>query len=369
MKLGRLSRRLSYLSNQNLRELLLNNTPLIDVRAPVEFAQGHLPGAVNIPILNDEERDLIGKTYKNQGSEAAVKLGYKLVSGEVKEARLNQWISYIKENPDTVIYCFRGGQRSQITQKWIAEAGLERPLIKGGYKKVRNFLIEEIKNSTLKREFLIVSGTTGSGKTQFLEQVKSFQQSLDLEALANHRGSAFGAMEKPQPSQVNFENLLALQLLKFSDSNKTLLVEDESHTVGRCAVPKVFFDKMRASSVIWIEESLEKRVHNIFDDYIQYYTKTDAATHIPRVLKQYKNAVTAISKKLGGLRAQELLGLLDQCEKTFIESGNLAPNKEWIEKLLIYYYDPIYLASLDRRQVKILFKGSSEQCADFLKHR
>lgn len=357
------------MSNLNLQELFLNKTSFIDVRAPVEFVQGHLPGAVNIPILTDKERELIGITYKKEGNESAVKLGYKLVSGEVKNSRLDQWVSFIKQNPNTVIYCFRGGQRSQITQKWIAEAGIQRPIIQGGYKKARNFLIDTIRNFTVNRDFLIVSGTTGSGKTQFLKQVESFQSTIDLEYLAKHRGSAFGAMEESQPSQVNFENQLAVELLKFIDFPNTLLVEDESFTVGRCAVPKVFFDKMRTSKVIWIEEPLENRVQNIFQDYILYYTKNNVVVDIPKVLNKYKNGVQAISKKLGGLRSQELLNILNNCEKTFLESGDLTPNKEWIEKLLVYYYDPIYLASLNRRQVQVLFKGSRQQCSDFLRDR
>lgn len=355
------------MSDINLRELFLNNTPLIDVRAPVEFALGHLPGAVNIPILNDQEREWIGTTYKKQGSDAAVKLGYQLVSGEVKESRLNKWVSYIKEHPETVLYCFRGGQRSQITQKWVAEAGINRPIISGGFKSARNFLIDEIKNAANENSYYIVSGTTGSGKTQFLQDVQKYNPVVDLEALASHRGSAFGAMDRPQPSQINFENQLALELLKFKNSRKPILIEDESHTIGRCAIPKVFFDKMRASQVIWIEEPLQTRVQNIFQDYLLQHTKYQPEINIPRVLNKYKISIQAISKKLGGLRAQELLSIIDLSEKYFFETGNLEPNKEWIEKLLVYYYDPIYLASLDRRKVDIVFKGSKFQCEEFVK--
>jgi tRNA 2-selenouridine synthase len=357
------------LSNELLRDLLLNKTPFIDVRAPLEFNQGHLPNAVNLPILNDEERALIGTTYKQKGNEAAVKLGYELVSDEVKSKRVQAWVNFIKENPQTVLYCFRGGQRSQITQKWIAEAGLERPIIKGGYKAFRNFLIDEITRFANNYSYLLVSGTTGSGKTTFLKQTKDFYPSIDLELLANHRGSAFGAMSSPQPSQINFENKLAFSLIQIEPRlNKPALLEDESLTIGRCAIPKVFFDKMRSSSVIFIQESLEQRVQNIFEDYIMNSAIGQKEQGALEIFTKYKNSVRAITKKLGGLRALELLNILDKCEKEYIEEAKLTSNSQWIEKLLTYYYDPLYTNSLERRQVKIAFKGNLKECTEFIRN-
>lgn len=372
-ELNHFNRKLYFLNNHQLRELFINKTPFIDVRAPVEFKQGHLPDAVNIPILNDEERALVGTTYKNKGNEAAVKLGHELVSGETKTRRLDLWQNYIKENPRAILYCFRGGQRSQITQKWLKEVGVDRPLIKGGYKFVRNFLMDEVKRFSESYPMLIVSGTTGSGKTQFLQLVKSFYPSLDLEGLACHRGSAFGSMGIEQPTQINFENLLAASLIDLElqlQKKHAILIEDESHMIGKCSVPKHFFDKMRASPVLWIDETLEVRVRNIFKDYI-----LDSAignrnfSEALLVFARYKKAVQNISKKLGGLRAQEILTLLEQSENNFKISEDLEINKVWIEKLLVYYYDPMYLGSLERRQVQVLFKGRHGECADFLKHQ
>lgn len=359
-------KKLSYLNSQELKNLFLNKIPLIDVRAPVEFAQGHLPGAVNLPILNDEERALIGITYKKEGQEAAVQLGYKLVSGDVKNSRLQKWLQFINQNPETVIYCFRGGLRSKITQKWLQEAGVARPLIQGGYKRVRNFLIDEVHQFANKSSLLILSGTTGSGKTSFLNEVKSFYPVLDLEALACHRGSAFGAISLSQPSQINFENQIAVSLLSVQESPKKFLVEDESRLIGSCAVPQSFFIKMRQSPVIWIEETLENRVENIFRDYIREPMFAKETAKVLDIFKRYKVSTSKISKKLGGLRTQELLGLISHSEQEFLMSQDLSSNKIWIEKLLIYYYDPMYLSSLDRRQVKVLFKGSRADCAEFL---
>jgi tRNA 2-selenouridine synthase len=356
------------LNSEELQLLFLKKTRLIDVRAPVEFAHGHLPYSINLPILNDEERTLVGTVYKKDGNEAAIKLGYNLVSGEVKSERVQKWLQFITEYPETVIYCFRGGLRSQITQKWIQEAGVFRPLIDGGFKRARHFLIEEVQKFSNVSPLIVLSGTTGSGKTTFLNEVKSYYPVLDLEALACHRGSAFGAMNSPQPSQINFENELAISLMRIKTSdfkNSPLLVEDESQLVGNRAVPKSFFDKMRASPVLWIEETLESRINNIFQDYVvQAMIDKKQALDI---FVRYKNSLEKISKKLGGLRTQELRRLLIKSESDFLNSNDLNSNKEWIEKLLVYYYDPMYLGSLERRNPKILFKGNRDDCANFLR--
>lgn len=355
------------MNNVDFKKLFLKKNPLIDVRAPVEFSQGHLPGAVNLPILNNEERSLIGTIYKKEGHNAAVELGYKLVSGDVKNSRLNKWLRYIEQNPETVIYCFRGGLRSQTTQKWLQEAGVVRPLIQGGYKRARKFLIDEVNKFANESSLLILSGTTGSGKTSFLNEVKPFCPILDIEALACHRGSAFGAMNFPQPTQANFENQMAVSLLDVQDYKKPLLVEDESKLIGSCAIPKSFFNKMRESPVLWIDESLETRVNNIFQDYVIEPMLEKETLKVSDIFDKYKASMIKISKKLGGLRTQELLNLLTESEKEFFISKDLSSNKLWIEKLLIYYYDPMYLDSLDRRRVKILFKGSRNECVEFLR--
>lgn len=358
------------------------NTPLIDVRAPIEFQQGSLPGAVNLPILNDQERALIGTTYKQQGQEAAVKLGYELISGAVKESRVQLWAESIQANPQTVIYCFRGGKRSQITQQWLREIGIERPIIEGGYKAVRGFLISELERYSQTHSFRVLTGATGSGKTRFLQELKNEIGLVDLEKLAHHRGSAFGSMGVPQPSQIDFENQLSLKLIRLDrDFPKDFkpLIEDESRLIGACHLPGAFFESLRSSSVIWIDEPLDKRVDNIFKDYIVDSAIGLAVASIPRcaeeveILKsealrlfdRYKNAVKAITRKLGGLRAQEILVDLLAAETQFLESGELFANRIWIEKLISWYYDPMYSGSLEKRQSHVLFKGSYEACLGF----
>lgn len=361
---------------EQLKNIFLENIPFIDVRAPVEFAQGHLPGAVNFPILDDAERALIGTIYKQQGNAAAVQKGYEIVSGAVKAARVEQWRSFVADHPQAILYCFRGGQRSRITQGWLRDVGVERPLIVGGYKKARQFLMDELVRTSTNRPFLLVSGPTGSGKTKFIHSLEAQYPSLDLEKGACHRGSAFGAMTEPQPSQVNFENTLSVSLMKLEQvflPDQPILVEDESRMIGKVSVPETLFLQMRASPVIWLDEPLEVRVQNIFEDYIlqtvigNSESLMGSGDQALALFAHYKKAVLAIQRKLGGLRAQEVYADLEKAESDFVNHRELSGNFVWIEKLLRYYYDPLYLGSLERRQVQVAFKGSAEGARQYLK--
>ncbi|MCJ7765819.1 MAG: tRNA 2-selenouridine(34) synthase MnmH, partial [Thiovulaceae bacterium] len=130
--------------SSDFRSIVLNRTPLIDVRAPVEFDNGAFSNTVNLPLMNDEERRLVGICYKKSGNEEAVKLGHKLVSGRIKEERLGAWSDFIASHPDALLYCFRGGERSKISQEWLSGAGTKIIRLKGGYKAFRNYLITEL---------------------------------------------------------------------------------------------------------------------------------------------------------------------------------------------------------------------------------
>lgn len=374
------------IASDQLTSLFLAGTPLIDVRAPVEFAQGALPGAVNLPILNNDERAHIGTVYKQQGADAAVQLGYILVSGTVKQARLQHWLNFTEQHPQAVLYCFRGGKRSQIARQWLREAGTDRPLIIGGYKHVRRFLIDTIDNFSATRKLLVVTGPTGSGKTRLLHQLNHCYPVLDIEALACHRGSAFGALSVPQPAQADFENQLAVHLLKSVSfpTSKPVVVEDESHYTGKVYLPNRFFEHLRHSEIVWVDEPLESRVNNIFADYIldtpigrsqhvrQTLTTSDGST-ADRLYQQalamfdrYADALQAISRKLGGERYQEILLELDFARSDFEQKNEIASNRIWIEKLVQYYYDPLYLGSLRRRQVHPVFKGTRQAVLEYL---
>jgi tRNA 2-selenouridine synthase len=377
------------ISMDELTELFLTETPLIDVRAPVEFLQGSLPGSVNMPILDNEDRVLVGTTYKHQGQEAAIRLGYQIVSGSVKQARLDQWLKFVQENPRTVLYCFRGGKRSQITQQWLKEAGVERPLIVGGYKKVRAFLMGVIDTFSENKQLLVVTGPTGSGKTKLIHAVRSHYPCVDLEGIAQHRGSAFGGFSIPQPTQIDFENRLAVNLLKLEHPmqlDAPWLVEDESRSIGKICVPANFFVRMRSSDVIWLDEPFEIRVDNIFEDYVlntaighaqqarqekKWPAQKPEALHdqAMQLFEKYKHSLQMISRKLGGKRFQEVLNDLENAQLDFLNMNEIVSNKVWIEKLVKYYYDPLYLNSLERRQVIPCFKGSKNDVIDYLQYQ
>lgn len=376
------------IDSDELTALFTTDTPLIDVRAPIEFIQGSLPGSVNLPILNNEERASVGTTYKRYGAEAAIQFGHKIVSGQIKQDRLQQWLNFIRQHPRAVLYCFRGGKRSQIAQQWLREAGVDRPLIIGGYKQARQLLINFIDQFSAKHALLVITGPTGSGKTRLIQQISNCYPALDIEALARHRGSAFGSMPVPQPSQADFENQLAVSLLKLEQNHPThpIIVEDESRNTGKVYLPTRFFERMRSSDIVWVDEPLEARVDNIFEDYIlatpigqALQARRDTqplsfATEIQEILHQralllfdkYADALQAISKKLGGARLQEISQDLKEARSSFINRNEIQTNKIWIRKLVKYYYDPLYLSSLQRRQVNPCFKGSRQAVIDYL---
>jgi tRNA 2-selenouridine synthase len=357
-----------FIESNDLADLFLKKTPLIDVRAPIEFSLGTLPGAINLSILNDEERANIGTVFKKRGPEAALKLGHELVSGTLKEERIEHWLSFIGSHPDAVLFCFRGGQRSQITQSWLKERGVSRPIIRNGYKFARQYLTEQISLFTQTKQFLSLAGPTGSGKTLLLDEVSNFYPVIDLECLARHRGSAFGAQEIEQPSQIDFEHQLAFEIMKLSGENRPVLIEDESRLIGRSVLPKEFFEKLIQSPSVLIEESVEARTENIFQDYIMGSAigrfETDKGL---LVFQKYQKSLMAISKRLGGARTKEISDLLVQSEKDFLNSKNLEPNRAWIRRLLVDYYDPMYSIGLTKRKHLVTFSGSRSACREFLR--
>ena len=178
-----------------LRNALCRDTPMIDVRAPVEFAQTALPAAQNLPILSDDEREQVGICYKNEGQAAATALGHQLVSGETKARRIQGWVAFIENHPDALLFCARGGMRSKLATQWLNDAGYSVTRVEGGYKQIRQLLVEEYPVNPAR--LLILAGSTGVGKTEVLVQDPVH---IDLEGLANHRGSAFGTRVTVQPA-------------------------------------------------------------------------------------------------------------------------------------------------------------------------
>ncbi len=353
----------------DFRAIVLEKRPLIDVRAPIEFEKGSFPTSINLPLMSDEERHLIGIRYKKNGNEAAVALGHELVQGSVKQARVNAWVEQIKQHPDTYLYCFRGGQRSKISQEWLAEAGVTIPRLKGGYKAFRNFLMSESERISDEAETIIIGGRTGSGKTLLLHKLDN---QIDLEGLANHRGSSFGRYTTPQPPQVDFEDQLAYKLIEHeAQGHKQLIIEHESHNIGRVFIPKPVFHNLQQGSLIILETPVEKRVQITFDEYVisaleQY--KLHHGEDGDRTWFEDMNAsLDRIKKRLGSERYHGLKIVLENAYRVQCTTGNLDAHKEWVQALLEEYYDPMYDYQIEKTPIPIIFRGNEEEILDFLK--
>lgn len=330
----------------DFEQFFLKTSHWIDVRSPIEFKAGSIPGAVNLPLLSDEERHQIGLTYKRRGQSAAINLGHQLVSGSVRKARIQAWISEIEKNPESIIFCFRGGLRSQIVQDWLKEHKIYRPIVEGGYKALRNFLMDKLLKLSQELKFLVVSGPTGSGKTNFINS--NGNSRLDLECLAKHRGSAFGALDEAQPSQADFENLIAVELIQLSKKNEIILIEDESRMIGSRCIPAALYRAMKNSKRIFINLPLEDRVQNILRDYV--LCSSLGTSHDLKKFDDFRKSIVSISRKLGGQRAQEILNDIDFCQARFESTGDLDINRVWIRKLLLWYYDPFYKRSREGKK-------------------
>ena len=355
------------------REIFLSGVSLLDVRAPIEFAQGAFPGAQNLPLMNDEERHQVGLTYKRKGQEAAIRLGHELVSGSVKHARVQSWIEFAKAHPEGYLYCFRGGLRSKISQQWIAEAGIHYPRIVGGYKAMRTFLLESMKSNIARSDFLIVGGLTGSGKT---DVIRALPSAIDLEALAHHRGSSFGKHADEQPPQIDFDNRLAIELLRHQTLKiqKPIVLEDESRLIGRCALPLELRHRMQQAPVVLVEEETAPRVERILRDYVldlskQFKDRLGEDKGFEAFSARLLESLVNVQKRLGGERYSRLDALMRDALSVHKETGDVFAHREWIRPLLVEYYDPMYEHQLKEKQSRIIYRGDVTSVLSFLKNR
>ena len=354
---------------EHYRTIFLNDHPIMDVRAPIEFDRGAFPAAINLPLMVNSEREKVGTCYKQHGQQAAIELGHSLVSGPIKQQRIEAWQAFFSANPEAYLYCFRGGLRSQLTQQWLKEAGVNVPFIQGGYKAMRQFLIETIDGAPSQRKIVILSGQTGCGKTEFLQQRT---ESVDLEGIANHRGSSFGKNITPQPSQINFENQLAIALLKHqARTNGTLLLEDESFLIGRNAIPKPFFEGMQAADIILLEEHsdirlprlLQDYVHNMCNDYVTQLGEEEGFSAFSQYLIQ---SVNGIKKRLGGKLHTEFIALLERALAAQQQCNDTSLHLDWIALMLEKYYDPMYHYQLEKKQSRVVFSGDRQAINQWL---
>ena len=340
----------------------------MDVRAPTEFARGSFPTAINAPILDDLQRERIGTCYKLEGADAAVALGFTLATDDVRAQRLATWQEFTARHPQGYLFCFRGGQRSHITQQWLHEAGCPYPLIKGGYKALRRFLLDELERAIDEIPLLILSGRTGTGKTQLIKQLT---YSIDLEGLANHRGSSFGRRCGGQPSQIDFENRLAIAMLRHRHQHPgmPLLLEDESKLIGRCSLPQSMRDKMQASSLILLEESMDERIAVGLQEYVNDNLAESVAVYgeqdgFVQFAQGLAGSLYRIRRRLGGERYQRLSDILAGALEQHQNTGDIKAYGQLIGELLGDYYDPMYDYQLEQKMGNIIFRGNRQAIAE-----
>ncbi len=307
---------------QDFREI-----PIIDVRSPGEFEKAHIPGAVSIPLFNNDERAIVGTTYKQQSREAAIEVGYEIV-----EPKLQMFLDEARKvapNGEVTVHCWRGGMRSAAFARHLSENGFDTVrVIEGGYKAFRNYVLDAFKQNFKLR---ILGGYTGSGKTEILKCLaEKGQQVLDLEGLANHRGSAFGGIDLPaQPSVEMFENLL-FNALHQLDLSKAIWVEDESHYIGSVFIPNDFFRNIKAQQLYFLNIPLEERARHLVDVYASL-SKDQLAVSIQK-----------ISKRLGYNHATHALKLLE--DNQYFE----------VVCICLTYYDKLYTKGLKLRDQKLV---------------
>ncbi len=300
--------------------------PILDVRAPAEFAAGHVPGAVSFPLFSDEERARVGTTYKQVNPDKAVLLGLDFFGPKMSE--LVRQAKKLAPGGEVRVHCWRGGLRSGAVAWLLDLAGLETQQLIGGYKEYRRAVQAEIDRP---RAVRVLGGLTGSGKTDVLHALAAQGEPvLDLEGIARHKGSAFGAIGQPaQPSQEQFENDLAAALVR-QPTHVPIWVEDESRSVGAVSLSSVFYEQLRAAPLVVLEVPRAARVARL------------AAEYGAQDAQQLALAVMRIGKRLGGLATKQALNA--------IVEGDMARMVE----IVLDYYDKTYQFGLDKRAAQLL---------------
>lgn len=309
---------------------------LIDVRSPGEYSHGCIPGAINIPLFTDEERKVVGTTYKQKSREQAIKTGLDYfgpkMRGMVEEVEklvkskmhANERSSTPKKEWNVLVYCWRGGMRSGGVAWLLDLYGFKTVVLSGGYKAFRNHVLHTFQQPF---RFNVLGGYTGSGKTELLQALKDKgEHVIDLEDLAKHKGSAFGSINMPeQPTQEMFENLLAMELQTLGVESP-VWIEDESQRIGRLNLPHSLWNTIRQCPVIFLDIPFEKRLAHI----VAEYGSLDK--------DKLAEAIVRIAKRLGGLHTQKALEYLsaDRITECFF--------------ILLTYYDKHYLKSLHNRE-------------------
>ncbi|HPB02742.1 MAG TPA: tRNA 2-selenouridine(34) synthase MnmH [Bacteroidales bacterium] len=317
------------IQNISIHEYLSQPAPLIDVRSPGEFTQGHIPGAVNVPLFNNDERAEIGTVYVRRSRDEAMQIGYDYANPK------KQWfideVRKVAPDGSVVIHCWRGGMRSRLFAEHLNENGFENvSVITGGYKSWRRLLNEHWKKT---HQLIILGGYTGSGKTPVIKQLSALgHQAIDLEGLACHKGSAFGAIgQKPQPTTEQFENEL-FNIWRNFDQEQPVWLEDESRNIGHVQLPADLFAQMRDAVTFFLDIPRSVRAEYLVQDY--------AAASI----NDLKESILKIARRLGGQNVNQALQWLDE--------GNLYE----VAYISLSYYDKAYTRGLEFHDNKKVLK-------------
>lgn len=305
---------------------LAENIPVIDVRSPAEFSAGHIPGAVNIPIFNDDERAVVGTKYKKEGRIPAIIEGLKL-TGPSMSKKLEQALKESKEGK-LLVHCWRGGMRSEAMAWLFSQGDIHTEVLEGGYKAYRNHILEAISG---KQKMIVLGGMTGSSKTHILRFLKNLgEQVIDLEGLANHKGSAFGSLgQPPQPTTEQFANNLFTEWRKL-DNNFPFWVEDESRNIGTVFIPDCLYGNMQNTRAIILMMDVKTRLPRLMEEYSVYPAET------------LKASILKISKRLGGDNTRDALAAVD--------AGDISKAIE----ISLYYYDKAYSYGLTKKKAEKL---------------
>lgn len=297
---------------------------VLDIRTPAEFAEGHLPNAISFPLFTDEERVIVGTLYKQQGRDTAVLKGLELVGPKLKK-----FVLQARKHPGALsLYCWRGGMRSSSMAWLLATAGREVFVLEGGYKAYRTYGRELVSNGL---KLIMLSGPTGSGKTEILHLLSEMgQQVLDLEGLANHRGSSFGGIgQPPQPTTEHFTNLIFEKIIGF-DRSRPIWVEGESQAIGRVSILNELFLQMNNCQTIRIDPPKSERIKRLLREYADFPAE------------ELQISVEKISKRLGGKDTQDTLEAL--------HDGDYRK----VVEITLGYYDKSYDFSMARRDTKMI---------------
>ncbi|MFZ4521655.1 MAG: tRNA 2-selenouridine(34) synthase MnmH [Bacteroidales bacterium] len=300
--------------------------PVVDVRSPGEFAHGHIPGAVNIPLFDDAERALVGTLYVRNGQEEAIRKGFELAL-----PKTGWYIDSLRKSVKSdriLLHCWRGGMRSAAMADVFSGSGYSVYLLTGGYKAYRRFIREGLAS---RAKVFVLGGYTGSGKTELLKAIESMgEQVVDLEGLACHKGSVFGALGQPgQPTNEQFENNLYTTWSAL-DLSRIVWMEDESRMIGRVTLPDPVVEHLSAGTLLKVRLDLPIRIKRLVDEYSLFDRKL------------LEEAILRISERLGGTRTKEAVSALE--EQQF----------EKVAAIALSYYDQAYQFSMARRKSKAI---------------